>query len=180
MTGTVEELLTRAHQARMDDRPQDALEDYAQAIAAAREEGLTLELIVALEGVGQMERDLGRLRAARDSYRNAVEESRAAEVPDRLAHALRHLADVERERGQVEEALTWSVEAVGIVREFPGTRPLELANTLRVLALAREAGGNFAGAREAWRDAREGYELAGIEAGVSECEARLSALDSTH
>ena len=130
--------------------------------------------------LGQLERDLGRLQAAGDSYREAVKEARAAGEPIRIAHALRHLADVEREQGQVDSAVCSATEAVELIRKIPDVPLPSLANTLRVWALVLELKSNFSGAKAAWQDACCAYERAEIEAGVAECKARLNALDSKH
>ena len=171
MSEAVAAVIEQGRRARAGGRLQEALAEYLRASTIAEASGLTLERVAALEGVGQIERDLGRHEAASANYREAVEVCRGANAPVRMAHALRHLADIECERGLYEAAMGPVSEALEIYRQHPGVSPLELANTLRVLALLQESRGDSAVA--AWREARELYVSAGVEIGVKECEARL-------
>lgn len=173
MSSDVTAVIKRARKARMTGELQRALTLYGQALAMAKDLELTTELIVALEGVGQIERDSGRLEAASANYLEAIEVCRDASEPLRAAHALRHLADIERERGNHETAVGSASEAVEIHRQHSEVSSLELANTLRVWALALESHGNSAAATRAWEEALRLYKAEGIEAGVRECEEQL-------
>lgn len=173
MPDVVAAAIERARNARANGRLQSALTEYERAASAAKSEGLTTEFIVALEGIGQIERDLGDLESACAKYHQAAEECRGANEPMRLAHALRHIADIELERGRGESAAGPASEAVEISRQQPDIPPLELANTLRVWALVQEAEGDMTGATCTWREALVLYEAQGIEAGVRECEVRI-------
>lgn len=168
-----------AREARRAGRYRKALAEYVRAADTARAKRLTTELIVALCGVGQTERDLGRLKAACSRYREAVSLSRSADDARRLAHALRHLADIERERGRVANAVAPASEAVGIYRSCPDASTLELANALRVWALALDARDQSEQAASIWREAMALYDAEGIDAGVKECEARLSSAEKS-
>jgi len=174
MAKDVATAIERAREARTAGRLQDASSEYVQAAGMAKATGLTTELIVALEGIGQIEPDLRRPEVAYARYSEAVEVCRGANEPIRLADALRHLADIERERGHNEAAGAPALEAVGIYRRHSEVSPRELANALRVWALVQDARGDLAEAASAWREARGLNEAAGIKAGVRECGARLS------
>lgn len=173
MGQNVATVIERAREARRTGRLQDALSEYVRAAGMAKATDLTTELVVALEGMGQIERDLHRPEAAHARYSEAVEVCRGANDPIRLAHALRHLADIERERCHYEAALAPASEALEIYRRHREASPLELANALRVWALVQEGRGDLAEAASAWREARGLYEAEGVEAGVRECDARL-------
>ena len=85
------------------------------------------------------------------------------------------MSDLARERGSVAEALSSAAEAVAIYRSQPEVRPLDLANALRLNALALDDGGRAAEARPLWEEARDLYATAGVTAGVQEADARLVA-----
>ena len=53
---------------------------------------------------------------------------------------------------------------------------LEMANALRVAALAEDACQNHDAARALWDEARDLYAQEGVEAGVLECERRLGTV----
>ena len=91
-----------------------------------------------------------------------------------MAHALRHVSDLARERGSVAEALSSAAEALAIYRSQSEVRPLELANALRLNALALDDGGRPGEARALWQEARELYATAAVTAGVQEADARLA------
>jgi len=120
------------------------------------------------------DRNAGRCDDAERAYAAAAEQARSEKEPVALAHALRHISDLARERGSVAEALSSATEAVAIYREQPGSRPLDLANALRLNALALSAAGRADEARALWQDARRLYAQTGVIAGVEEADARLS------
>jgi hypothetical protein len=51
---------------------------------------------------------------------------------------------------------------------------LDLANTLRGLALVNESTGNMDQSKKLWNEARKLYADCNVEAGVSECDKKLS------
>ena len=132
--------------------------DFTQMFAAAR-----------------TDRNAGRLDEAERAYVPAAERARSENEPLALAHALRHVSDLARERGSVPEALSSAAEAVAIYRSHSATRPLDLANALRLHALALGAAGGVAEAMPLWQEVRDLYAAAGVSAGVEEAEARLAA-----
>jgi len=106
-------------------------------------------------------------------YSQAAELARDNHNPTLLAHALRHVSDIAREMGRAEMALAAGKEAVDLVRATPGSPHLDLANALRVTALAWQGLGKPAEAAPLWREARDLYTSADIPAGVKECEENL-------
>jgi hypothetical protein len=131
-----------------------ALQDFEPLLVAARQA-----------------RTAGHPDQARDLYAKAAERARAVGAALSLAHALRHISDLDREAGQAERALRAADEAVGLYRASPGVTSLDLANALRLSALAREALGRPA--IDLWREAGALYLAADVEAGVEEAERRL-------
>ena len=70
------QLMSEANRARLDDRPDDAHRDYAAVISLCRQTEARRELIRALKGLGQIERDQDRGDAALPLYEEAVVISR--------------------------------------------------------------------------------------------------------
>jgi len=119
-------------------------------------------------------RAAGRAERARELYVQAVEIARRSNEHDLLAHALRHVSDLDREAGRAEAALSAAEEAVDLYRAQPEVPRLDLANALRLSALAREALARPAA--EAWREAGDLYVDLDIEAGVAEAERHLGLM----
>ena len=118
------------------------------------------------------DRHAGRTDEAERAYAAAAEQARSENQPLALAHALRHVSDLARERGAIDEALRAAVEAVAIYRAQPGSRPLDLANAVRLNALALGAD-RAHDAKPLWQEARDLYASVGVTAGVEEAEERL-------
>lgn len=108
---------------------------------------------------------------ARDLYAKAADKAREVGAAVPLAHALRHISDLDREAGETQSALAAADEAVALYRASPDATDLDLANALRLSALAREALGQAA--TDLWREAGALYMDADVEAGVEEAERRL-------
>ena len=142
-----------------------------------RPNGSRFDLVQALKALGQIQRDLGQPESALSLYEEAVAICRHLNDPPMLAHTVRHVGDIQRNLGRLSEAQTCYDEALKIYRSHDH-KPLDLANTLRPLALLKEAIGQKDHARAFWEEARTLYAIAEVEAGVAECTARLSAISS--
>lgn len=99
-----------------------------------------------------------------------AEYRRKEREPRQLAHTLRHVGDLERELGRGDLADAHLVEALDIARR-ENVAPLELANTIRPLALLR---GDIALLEEA----RELYESVNVQPGVEEMTRHIERLKS--
>ena len=119
-------------------------------------------------------RDAGKADEARTNYALAAKLARAAHAQSRLAFALRHMAEIDRESGFPRQALASAQEAAGIYRLEPESPPLDLANALRVAALSLDDLGRAPEARSVWAEARGFYEQAGVAEGIEECRRRLN------
>jgi tetratricopeptide (TPR) repeat protein len=126
--------------------------------------------------LGKIARDEGRLDEAAAHYHAAAELARRAADSGVLAHRLRHLGEIHLEAGRADLAAPPLEEALALRRSDPGVTALEMANTLRPMALLREALGERESARRYWAEARALYAEAGIAAGVAGCDRRLAAL----
>jgi tetratricopeptide (TPR) repeat protein len=167
-------LIQRGHAQRRDDRADDALQSFTEAVAAARRDGNDADLVNALKGLGQVERDLGRGERALPLYEEAVELCLAMEDLPGLAHTLRHLGDIHQDAGSLSSAEEPYAQALALYRRLPATPALELANALRPYAQLQEALGQTEAATAMWREARTLYLAAGSAQGVEECDRHLA------
>jgi hypothetical protein len=115
--------------------------------------------------------------AARAKFRQAADLARNAGERWLLGYALRHLADASREDGDGTESLQAAQEAVQTYRSLPDATALDLANALRLTALAQEALGLGAAAAPSWREARILYDKVQVDEGVAECGRRLALIE---
>jgi tetratricopeptide (TPR) repeat protein len=129
-----------------------------------------------LIATGRKQRDSGNLTAAVQSYREAAEIYRNLPDPLKFAHTIRHVGDILRELGSIEEARSCYEDALGIYREHTEASVLDHANAIRGFAVLREDAGELEEARSLWQDANSRYEGLKLEAGVRESEAHLRRL----
>ena len=174
MAETFQEQFARGYQARREDRLADSRAIFLKAVRSAAEEGDRPSLAEALCGLGQAERGIGNLEAARHHYAGAALLYREIGPPERLAYAIRHEADILREACLPAEAEPLYLEAEGIYRQQGEVAALDLAKTLRGLALVNESLGRRDASRLLFEQARELYAKCNVEAGVAECNKKLS------
>lgn len=175
MSDSSEKLLEQGYQARGDGRAADAERHMLEAVALTRNVG-GLDLANALSGLARVERDLRRSDEALQHYAEALSLYRdEGELPG-LAHTFRRVGDVHRAAVRPVLAEMCYREAIDLYRNHMKTPPLDLANTLRGLALLKSASGDTAEARPLWEEARDLYALVGVEAGVKETTRRLDLL----
>jgi tetratricopeptide (TPR) repeat protein len=110
---------------------------------------------------------------AEAAYASAAGLARSAGDAPGLAHALRHVSDLARERGRPAEGLEAAREAAELYRSSAGARPLDLANALRLQALALEALGQGGESRPLWEEAGSLYRQSGVAVAVAECDRHL-------
>ena len=171
------ELMREANRLRFE-RPHDAHRLYAEAVERCRQAGMKRELIRALKGLGQIERDLDNGAAALTLYEEAVALCRIEGDALMLAHTIRHVGDIHQEGGRDDLAEPCYNEALSIYRRDNGTLPLDLANTIRPFALLKENAGEVAEAKRLWAEARDLYAVANVAQGVAESSRRLARLES--
>ncbi len=117
----------------------------------------------------------GRAGDARNSYARAAALSRESGAPLLQAHALRHLSDLDRAADHLEQALALAEQAAALYSANGHGTSLDMANALRLKALALDSLRRAEPAQGVWKAARELYAGADVEAGVAECDARLAA-----
>ena len=174
MTETFNELFTRGYQARREDRLADSRAVFIEAVRKAAIEADRPSLAEALSGLAQAERGIGNLEAAAHHYANAAVLYRELGLRERLAFAIRHEADIRREAGKAVEAEPLYLEAEEIYRQLGEQATLDLANTLRGLALVYESTAKNDASKALWQEARELYAKCNVDAGIAECDEKLS------
>lgn len=150
--------------------------DLTRACGICERAGRKKAHSVALGKLGHVALDLGRPERARTLFAKSVAVARETDDPLRLAHAVRHLGQVNRRLGRLEAAERCYEEALALYDHAGTAHPLDHANALRPMAMLREDLGDVEAARLLWRRAAELYRDAGVEEGVRECEGRLSGL----
>jgi tetratricopeptide (TPR) repeat protein len=175
MPEPADSLRRQARDARAEKRFEEARSHLLEAVALLRlETDLAADLAQALRELGEVERRFPP-DAARRYYEEAVSILRELNEPLGLAHTLRHLGDVFYETGDAVHAEPCFYEALAIYRSHK-TPQLELANAIRSLAVLKSAAGESEEACRLWTEARDLYELTGVQAGVAESNARLAIL----
>ena len=115
-----------------------------------------------------------RYADARNGYAQAAALSRETGQPLMRALALRHLSDIDRLGGKPAEALGHAEQAAALYRRHaPGAGP-DIAQALRLMALALQDLKRREAAAKAWSEARELFAAAGDDKAVAECDARLT------
>jgi len=169
----IDELLLRARpdlRARRlrFEKPEEARASFVEAVKKSRESGERRELINALKGVAQIERDLGRRAAALPFYEEAVAVSRDLGDPLLLAHTLRHLGDLHHDDGCDDLAEPLYDEALALYRKSEAP-PLDLANAIRSLAVIKNTAA-------LWEEAFHLYNATNVAPGIVGTALRLAKL----
>ena len=150
--------------------------DLARACEICEQVDAKPELSVALGKLGHVALDLEDTDQARTLFEKSVAVAREANDPLRLAHAVRHLGQVNHRLGRLESAGRCYEEVLDLYDKAGTAHPLDHANALRTMAALKEDVGGVEEARLLWRRAAKLYRSAGVEEGVRECEAHLASL----
>lgn len=154
----------------------DGIRETTERVRKLRAENDPDQLAAALRKLAELRRHEGDEAKALENYEEAVSLYRKSGNSLRLAHTVRHLGDIHRRAGRFDLALACYEEALGICRRSKNVSTLDLANTVRALAVLRSDTGRSAAAEKLWKEARTLYEESGVRAGVDECDERLAAL----
>jgi tetratricopeptide (TPR) repeat protein len=171
-------LIVAGYKARAERRLADALALFKQAVEVGQAVTDQSLLAEALTGLGQIERDLKNNEAALLHYAEAAEIYRKLDKPQRVAHTVRHVADILRHEKRFQDAKRDYDEALSIYRSHPETKSLDLANAIRGLALTEGELGDVPAARRLWQEARTLYEAVSVQAGVDESDEQLRRLEN--
>lgn len=150
--------------------------DLVRACEICEQAGAAKELSVALGKLGHVALDMDRPARARILFGRSVAVAREGGDPLRLAHAVRHLGQVDHRLGRPESARRCYQEALDLYDQAGTAHRLDHANALRPMAALLEELGDVEGARLLWKRAAKLYRSAGVDEGVRECDAHLSNL----
>lgn len=178
MNQELKSILEQARAARRAGGLATARQAFRQALETSQLAADKHGRFVALRGLGQVQRDEGDPVKAIGYYEEALEVAQELGDPVLIAHTLRHLADACAESGHQERAAPLYSEAISRYRAQDNAPLLDVANALRPAAALCEELGDTAKAATWWREARDLYGQAGIEAGVAECTGGLRRCES--
>jgi tetratricopeptide (TPR) repeat protein len=176
MADKFKELLAEGHRERQENRLSASRAIFLDVVRKASEEGDRSSLAEALGGLAEAEDGIGNYQAARHHYANAAVLYRQIGPSEMLACTLRHEADLWMQTNRFAEAEPLYFEAEKVYRENGEESALDLAHTLRALALIREAKGETTAARSLWREACEIYARLEVKEALAECGNKLSLL----
>jgi tetratricopeptide (TPR) repeat protein len=176
MPESIDELLNKATRARLEQRFGQARRDLAEAIQSSRKQNDRRRLARALGSLARIQRDLHNDEDSLRLYEEAGEIYRELKDRLKLAHTVRHEADILRHMKRFAAAATSYTEALSIYRAHPETPPLDLANALRGFALLKEAVDDTAEAIALWGEAGSLYAEVNVESGVAESARRMALL----
>jgi tetratricopeptide (TPR) repeat protein len=169
-------LLHQGYAARFDHRLPDARDLFTRAVAKARKSKSSEHLVQALVALAKTERDLNEPGTAHLYYQEAAHLYRQLNDSLKLAHTLRHLADILQDQGHYTLAEPKYVEALTIYRAHPETPPLDLANALRDFAILKTETFKPRKALTLWREARALYDSLDLADAVAEADGYIAKL----
>lgn len=176
MTDTAE-IIRDGYIARRSGDSEKAAKIFTEAVDICRRENDSKNLILALKGAAQIERDTNHAEKALPLYEEAVELCRGGKDSRLLAHTIRHLADLNQDLHRMKPAESGYLEALALYRGRLGTPSLELANAIRPFGILRAAMGDPKEARKLLAEARELYAQVNIDEGVKEMSKLLADLE---
>lgn len=174
MATNIEELANKVTVARREGRLSAAQSDAEMLVELCRNNTNKESLASALMMLGQIERDRSKKSSALQHYEEAVAICREVADTQVIAHTVRHLADLFCEEAMFDLAEKCFDEVLTLYRSDPNTAPANLANAIRGYAVLKDATDDHEAAMQLWQEARELYLDLGIDAGVAECDSRLS------
>lgn len=93
----------------------------------------------------------------------------------KIAHSIRHLADVQFQLGQLNKAEKNYQLSINLYRTI-GSSHLDLANALRGFAILLEKKDKLREAKKVWEETKELYQKCDIVAGIQEADDKLENL----
>ncbi|MDE2999917.1 MAG: tetratricopeptide repeat protein [Gemmatimonadota bacterium] len=125
---------------------------------------------------GQFERDNGNREQALDFYLNGYNHYAAGRHVEKMAHALRHVADVRRDLGDREGSERDYRSAIEMYRNLDTTPAHSLANALRGFAMLLERTGKRGEALNVFEEAHRLYVQVGNAPGIEEMGRKVKEI----
>ncbi len=125
----------------------------------------------------QIAHDQGDHEQSKQHYYQAFNIYKKLGSKDKMAHTLRHIADIQSSTDDYENAEANYEDVIQYYRKTESS--LNLANALRGYALHKEQRKSLQEARKLWNEASYLYQKFGITDGVDECQDHIKSLEST-
>ena len=126
----------------------------------------------------QFESDHDNYDAALEYCKQSVEFYKMSKIADRIAHSIRHMADLQRRLEQYAESEKHYREALEIYKDDNETQAGDLANALRGFSLVLEKREKMEEAIAAWEETRNAYGVCNLQEGVDEATSKINELQS--
>ena len=124
----------------------------------------------------QFESDHNRPSKALEFCQQSLMYYKKASNLDKVAHSIRHIADLERHLGNEADSERNYREAISIYKGNANTNKGDLANALRGFGLLLEKQGNIEEAIAVWKETKELYLACNLQVGVDEANRKLDLL----
>lgn len=99
-----------------------------------------------------------------------------ADNPGKIAHSIRHLADLQVEVNLLKDAVLNYREAISIYGKHGASNTAEMANALRGYAKVLELQNKIPGALNLWEKIKHIYSAYGFKEGIKEADLKISNL----
>ena len=172
---TIDKLLTNAWRARGKENYEQTKTLVEEARALCEPDDF-MHLGRIYHVLMQIESDQDRPHQAISLEKQALEYYEKAGDQLKIAHALRHVADLQVRLGQLKDALHNYQRVLAIYRTTRAGSVGNLANALRGYAMALESAGLQDQAISIWQETRDLYQSLGLKAGVQEANQHLTQL----
>ena len=150
----------------------EAALELSEKFKVTKEKSVTLSLLAKIYF------DLGSNKRSLESYQDALSIAESDSEPEQIAHITRHMADVEREIGDLKSSSSHYEKALAYYRSNMNKYGLNMANAMRGFALLKEKMVDYADAKSLWTEAKIIYEKYKFSDGVKECLAKLKKLET--
>ena len=124
----------------------------------------------------QFESDHNQYEKALDYNKKSLAYYKLSGNVDKIAHSTRHIADLQMELGDYEEAETNYRKVILLYKSNHETHNLDLANANYGFGLCLEKRGKTNEAIQVWKETKDLYASCNLQQGVSEAQKRLDKL----
>ncbi len=153
-----------------------AKQDLTTAVAMCRDRGSPVSHAQAVHLLANVELDLGHEDRARSLWEEAISILRRTDDVLQLAHKVRHLGDLHRHCGRLDDAEACYSEALTLYREHDGPGSLDFANAVRRMAILKDRQGDPVQSLALWRETRDLYAAVNMAPGIEEAESQIVRL----
>ncbi len=172
--------IDRAWSLRAADQNEEAERILVEAVNKLRRQGTVSELtITALRRLGHVYLDRGAADQALVLFIEGLDLARSLSDELAVAHMTRHVGDAYRASQQWEKAIQFYRESLKLYRTIDSPPRLDLANSIRMVALVEERLENMEEAIQLWTEAGDIYASVGITAGTDEALSRIATLSGS-